>query len=96
MRAVAARVQRADPGAVVDDGPVALDSGGGVHVALTLGDDGHQKAVEGVTVVGISDVKTGNDDGEFTFMCLADGQKLNISVLIPGAYFPLLAIRTFA
>src|SRR4051812_44025805 len=42
-----------------------------------------QKAVGGVSIAGISDVQTGNDDGEFTFMCLADGQKLKISVLIP-------------
>lgn len=43
-----------------------------------------QKAVEGVSIAGISDVQTGNDDGEFTFTCVADGQKLNISVLVPG------------
>jgi len=44
-----------------------------------------QKAVGAVSsIAGISDVQTGNDDGEFTFMCLADGQKLKISVLIPG------------
>jgi hypothetical protein len=43
-----------------------------------------QKAVEGVSIAGISDVETGNDDGEFTFMCVADGQKLRISVLVPG------------
>ena len=42
------------------------------------------KAIEGVSIVGISDVKNGNDDGEFTFMCLADDQQLSISVLIPG------------
>jgi ubiquitin-conjugating enzyme E2 Q len=45
-----------------------------------------QRAVEGVSIVGISDVETGNDDGEFTFMCVADGQKLKISVLIPGTF----------
>jgi ubiquitin-conjugating enzyme E2 Q len=45
-----------------------------------------QKAVAGVSIAGISDVETGNDDGEFTFMCLADGQKLKISVLIPGMF----------
>jgi ubiquitin-conjugating enzyme E2 Q len=45
-----------------------------------------QKAVEGVSIAGISHVETGNDDGEFTFTCVADGQKLKISVLIPGAY----------
>lgn len=43
-----------------------------------------QKAVEGVSIAGISDVQTGNDDGEFTFTCVADGQQLNISVLVPG------------
>ncbi|KAJ4371512.1 hypothetical protein N0V83_004730 [Neocucurbitaria cava] len=41
------------------------------------------KAVEGVSIAGISDVQTGGDDGEFTFMCIADGQKLSISVLVP-------------
>jgi ubiquitin-conjugating enzyme E2 Q len=45
-----------------------------------------QTAVEGVSIAGISDVATGNDDGEFTFTCVADGQKLKISVLIPGTY----------
>jgi|TARA_R110002003_G_scaffold70_12_gene6427 ubiquitin-conjugating enzyme E2 Q len=44
------------------------------------------KAVAGVSIVGISDVETGNDDGEFTFTCVADGQKLKISVLIPGMF----------
>lgn len=43
------------------------------------------KAVAGVPVAGIQDVQAGDDDGEFTFMCLADGQQLRISVLIPGA-----------
>jgi ubiquitin-conjugating enzyme E2 Q len=43
-----------------------------------------RQAVEGVTIAGISDVQTGSDDGEFTFMCVADGQMLKISVLIPG------------
>jgi ubiquitin-conjugating enzyme E2 Q len=42
------------------------------------------KAVKSVSIAGISDVQTGADDGEFTFMCVADGQALNISVLIPG------------
>lgn len=42
------------------------------------------KAIEGVSIAGISDVQPGNDDGEFTFMCVADGQQLSISVLIPG------------
>jgi ubiquitin-conjugating enzyme E2 Q len=44
------------------------------------------KAVENVSVAGISDVQTGGDDGEFTFMCVADGQALKISVLVPGMY----------
>jgi ubiquitin-conjugating enzyme E2 Q len=49
-----------------------------------------QKAVGGAdgSIAGISDVQTGNDDGEFTFMCVADGQKLKISVLIPGKFAP--------
>ncbi|KAH7396607.1 hypothetical protein DE146DRAFT_42745 [Phaeosphaeria sp. MPI-PUGE-AT-0046c] len=42
-----------------------------------------QKAVEGVSIAGISNVEIGNDDGEFTFTCIADGQKLKISVLVP-------------
>lgn len=42
------------------------------------------KATTGVSIAGISDVEAGGDDGEFTFMCIADGQKLKISVLIPG------------
>ncbi|KAH4006196.1 hypothetical protein HBI56_097650 [Parastagonospora nodorum] len=41
------------------------------------------KAVENVSVAGLSDVQTGGDDGEFTFMCVADGQALKISVLVP-------------
>ncbi|KAF2036638.1 hypothetical protein EK21DRAFT_95878 [Setomelanomma holmii] len=41
------------------------------------------KAKEGVSIAGISDVETGNDDGEFTFTCVADGQSLKISVLVP-------------
>ena len=45
-----------------------------------------QRAIEAVPIAGVSDVRPGNDDGEFTFMCQADGQKLNISVLIPGRY----------
>ncbi|KAJ4364859.1 hypothetical protein N0V95_000609 [Ascochyta clinopodiicola] len=40
-------------------------------------------AVEGASVAGISDIQSGADDGEFTFMCLADDHKLNVSVLIP-------------
>jgi ubiquitin-conjugating enzyme E2 Q len=44
------------------------------------------KAVEAGngSIVGISEVQQGGDDGEFTFMCVADGKKLKISVLIPG------------
>jgi ubiquitin-conjugating enzyme E2 Q len=44
-----------------------------------------QKAVDGASdaIAGISNVETGNDDGEFTFMCDAGGQLLKISVLIP-------------
>ncbi|KAF2648732.1 hypothetical protein K491DRAFT_722312 [Lophiostoma macrostomum CBS 122681] len=40
------------------------------------------KAVSGVSIAGISDVRAGNDDGEFTFQCVADGTKLEISALI--------------
>ncbi|KAF1845406.1 uncharacterized protein K460DRAFT_405668 [Cucurbitaria berberidis CBS 394.84] len=40
-------------------------------------------AAEGVAIAGISDVQTGGDDGEFTFICIADGQQLKISVLVP-------------
>ncbi|KAA8623455.1 hypothetical protein PtrSN002B_001609 [Pyrenophora tritici-repentis] len=43
-----------------------------------------QKAAETISIAGISDVRPGGDDGEFTFMCMADGQKLQISALIPG------------
>jgi len=43
-----------------------------------------QKAVGGVSIAGISDVQTGNDDGEFSFVCLADGERLKMTVLIPG------------
>ncbi|KAK1919988.1 hypothetical protein P3342_002284 [Pyrenophora teres f. teres] len=41
------------------------------------------KAAETISIAGISDVRPGGDDGEFTFMCMADGQKLQISALIP-------------
>ncbi|KAF1944782.1 hypothetical protein EJ02DRAFT_452121 [Clathrospora elynae] len=41
-----------------------------------------QKAVEAVSIAGISDVQKSDDDGEFSFMCLADGQQLKISVMI--------------
>ncbi|KAJ8115189.1 hypothetical protein OPT61_g3106 [Boeremia exigua] len=40
-------------------------------------------AVRDASVAGISDVQSGGDDGEFTFMCVADGDNLQISVLIP-------------
>ncbi len=43
-------------------------------------------AIEDVSVTGISDVQSGGDDGEFTFMCVVDGHDLQISVLIPGTY----------
>jgi len=42
-----------------------------------------QKAVEGTSVAGISSVRQGDDDGEFTFQCVADGESLRISALIP-------------
>ncbi|KAI8935088.1 hypothetical protein NX059_007683 [Plenodomus lindquistii] len=41
------------------------------------------QAVEGVAIAGVSNVQPGGDDGEFTFMCLADGQQLSVSVLVP-------------
>jgi hypothetical protein len=53
------------------------------------------KAVESVSMAGISDVQTGNDDGEFTFTCVADGQELKISVLIPGMSSSLLLQQWF-
>ncbi|KAJ4982919.1 polymerase [Stagonosporopsis vannaccii] len=40
-------------------------------------------AVEGVSIAGISNVRAGGDDGEFVFMCIADGCELQISALIP-------------
>lgn len=46
------------------------------------------KAVEGAFVAGISDVQEGGDDGEFTFQCVADGEQLQISALIPGRCLP--------
>lgn len=42
-----------------------------------------QNAVAGVSIAGISDVRSGDDDGEFRFRCLADGEGLEVSVLIP-------------
>lgn len=41
------------------------------------------KAVDGISIVGISNVKPGGDDGEFTFDCIADGTELQVSALIP-------------
>lgn len=41
------------------------------------------KAVAGVSIAGISNVEVGTDDGEFTFVCVADGNELKISCLIP-------------
>lgn len=42
-----------------------------------------QKAADGLLLAaGISDVRPGADDGEFTFICMADGQPLNVSALI--------------
>ena len=52
------------------------------------------KAIEGVSIAGISAVQAGGDDGEFTFMCVADGQELKVSVLIPGM-FPTPATSAF-
>jgi ubiquitin-conjugating enzyme E2 Q len=45
-----------------------------------------RKAVEGVSIAGISDVQIGGDDGEFTFQCVADDQMFKISALIPGMF----------
>lgn len=45
-------------------------------------------AVQGASVAGISDVQPGGDDGEFTFLCVADNHKLKISALIPGKFWP--------
>ena len=42
-----------------------------------------KKAEEGVAIAGISHVKTGGDDGEFTFLCFADGKQYKFSALIP-------------
>jgi ubiquitin-conjugating enzyme E2 Q len=54
------------------------------------------KAVESVSIVGVSNVQTGNDDGEFTFLCVADGQELKISVLIPGMSHEISPQHLFA
>ena len=40
-------------------------------------------AVQGAGVVGISDVQDSNGDAEFTFQCVANGEKLKISAMIP-------------
>jgi ubiquitin-conjugating enzyme E2 Q len=42
-----------------------------------------QSACAGVvSIAGISEVEQGDDDGMFTFMCLADGEQLRISALV--------------
>jgi ubiquitin-conjugating enzyme E2 Q len=41
------------------------------------------KAVDGLSVSGISHVRTGADDGEFTFQCSTSGESLRISALVP-------------
>ncbi|KAF2276715.1 uncharacterized protein EI97DRAFT_319244 [Westerdykella ornata] len=41
------------------------------------------KAVEGVAIAGISNVKPSGDDGEFTFDCATHGVQVRISALIP-------------
>jgi ubiquitin-conjugating enzyme E2 Q len=43
-------------------------------------------AVGGISIAGISNVQPGGDDGEFTFECIADGDTLQISALIPGMF----------
>jgi hypothetical protein len=43
-----------------------------------------QQAAEGTSIAGISEVRSGEDDGMFTFMCIADGQPLEISALLSG------------
>ena len=52
------------------------------------------KATESISIAGISDVRPGGDDGEFTFMCMADGQKVQISVLVPGRFKQCLIAPT--
>ncbi|KAF2261935.1 hypothetical protein CC78DRAFT_520848 [Lojkania enalia] len=42
-----------------------------------------QKAVDGTSIAGISNVQPGGDDGEFTFHCVAAGRTLEISALVP-------------
>ncbi|KAF2800670.1 hypothetical protein K505DRAFT_228315 [Melanomma pulvis-pyrius CBS 109.77] len=56
------------------------------------------KAVEDAFVAGISDVQEGDDDGEFTFQCVADGGQLQISALIPdlGDYPSCHTVMMFA
>ena len=41
-----------------------------------------QDACAGVSIAGIAEVEQGDDDGMFTFICLADGQQLRISALV--------------
>jgi ubiquitin-conjugating enzyme E2 Q len=40
-------------------------------------------AVQGTSVAGISDVQDSNGDAEFTFQCVANGEMLKISAMIP-------------
>lgn len=41
-----------------------------------------QRACAGVSIAGISDVQQGDDDGVFTFLCLANGEQLRISAMV--------------
>lgn len=41
-------------------------------------------AAAGTLISGISNVCPGNDDGEFTFTCIAEGDEIKVSALIPG------------
>jgi hypothetical protein len=43
-----------------------------------------QKAADGTSIAGIAQVRPGEDDGMFTFMCIADGHQLEISALLSG------------
>lgn len=46
-----------------------------------------QKATDGLsTIVGISNIQPGADDGEFIFTCMADGQPVKISALVTGTF----------
>ncbi|KAF1977629.1 hypothetical protein BU23DRAFT_527166 [Bimuria novae-zelandiae CBS 107.79] len=42
-----------------------------------------KKAEEGVSIAGISNVKNGDNDGEFTFVCFADGKPYKLLALVP-------------